>query len=172
MFFIKSGAQSYKPVGTERVLDPPPQQKEWAGEPVLWITWRHRGIFRAMQASDLILLDPTKFYDVMCLHPRPWFFAARYARDFVRFLGGLTKGLQDFLRDECFYAEAVSVADRETELNSRQSTVGTAESFRRFSTISQQTTSVTSRGLTGDEMDEVQTMFGKGGHGRRPVTDA
>eukprot|EP00928_Gymnodinium_smaydae_P006324 TRINITY_DN12231_c0_g2_i1.p1 TRINITY_DN12231_c0_g2~~TRINITY_DN12231_c0_g2_i1.p1 ORF type:complete len:672 (+),score=137.24 TRINITY_DN12231_c0_g2_i1:319-2334(+) len=106
MFFIKGGEQSYKFSNGER-LDPPPMPKEWASEAILWTSWRHRGILRAEKASEFIQLPPSKFMDVMGVHPKPWALCQSYAPKFVMFLGSAQVQISDFLRHEDFYQEAV-----------------------------------------------------------------
>merc|ERR1712048_58371 len=91
-------------------LVPPPKNKEWVGEAVLWTAWHHQGSLKAIKESELICLEPRAFGEVMSLHPRPYFYAQRYADKFIGFINGLPKFyLIDILRDEDFYKEALLI---------------------------------------------------------------
>eukprot|EP00927_Polykrikos_kofoidii_P045375 TRINITY_DN39328_c0_g1_i2.p1 TRINITY_DN39328_c0_g1~~TRINITY_DN39328_c0_g1_i2.p1 ORF type:complete len:711 (-),score=109.47 TRINITY_DN39328_c0_g1_i2:65-2197(-) len=109
MFFIKCGDLVYISLqGVE--LDPPPQVHEGVGEAVLWGNWRHCGELVALTTCELLVLDPASFVDVMSLHPRPWFYAKRYAEQFIEFLNVFGPSeLSDILRN----TEAVETMVRE-----------------------------------------------------------
>uniref|UniRef100_A0A7S4T5B9 Ion transport domain-containing protein n=1 Tax=Alexandrium monilatum TaxID=311494 RepID=A0A7S4T5B9_9DINO len=93
-------------------LDPPPRQEDWVTEAVLWTAWRHAGRLQSVSAADLIAVDPTQFVEVMCIHPRSWFYAKRYAAKFVAFLNSLAPcDIIDILRDPEWYTEAVKSCD-------------------------------------------------------------
>jgi len=113
MHFIKGGnLLEYTLVNGEK-LEPPPSKGEWVGEAVLWTDWRHQGELHSASTSDLIGVDPNSFIEVMCVHPRPWFYAKRYAVKFIKFLNGLDcSKVTDVLRDDVFYHSAVADCDR------------------------------------------------------------
>jgi len=106
MYFIKGGSYTYR-ARSKAVLTPELQPKEWVGEPVLWTVWRHQGTLSSKTASDLIRLDPKVFVDIFGGHPRPWFFAKQYARQFISFLNDWPEEMTDVLRDDYFYSKTV-----------------------------------------------------------------
>jgi len=111
MFFVKGGNLEYTKMDLAK-LHPPPQPKEWIGEPVLWTTWRHRGDLVSASTSDLIALNPSQFVEVMSVHPRPWYYATHYARKFLTFLNGIPeRQLTDSLRNPEFYEDAATSSD-------------------------------------------------------------
>merc|ERR1712048_731148 len=111
MYFIKDGIFQYTTMDGV-MLDPPPQAKEWVSEAVLWTAWRHMGALLCVSTCDLLFIEPNQFVEVMRVHPRPWFYAKRYAEKFIQLLNSTDKlELLDILRDDYFYAEAVSDSD-------------------------------------------------------------
>eukprot|EP00927_Polykrikos_kofoidii_P017213 TRINITY_DN17814_c0_g1_i1.p1 TRINITY_DN17814_c0_g1~~TRINITY_DN17814_c0_g1_i1.p1 ORF type:complete len:764 (+),score=145.83 TRINITY_DN17814_c0_g1_i1:45-2336(+) len=116
-YFIKSGLFEYASID-RALLAPPPQTKEWVGEAVLWVTWRHLGAFRARIPSELLVVEPDQFTDVMMMHPRPWSFAKRYAAFFVEFLNSIEmSAMTDILRHESFYDHAVAESDHDERMS-------------------------------------------------------
>eukprot|EP00811_Abedinium_folium_P002270 NODE_1207_length_2560_cov_11.656391.p1 GENE.NODE_1207_length_2560_cov_11.656391~~NODE_1207_length_2560_cov_11.656391.p1 ORF type:complete len:557 (-),score=106.65 NODE_1207_length_2560_cov_11.656391:661-2331(-) len=90
---------AYTPLGCEP-LHPPLRQGEAIAEGTLWTAWRHQGNFSATSPCELISLDGAAFSDVLCIHPRPWYLASRYAVLFVELLNN--GSLHDVVRDEDF----------------------------------------------------------------------
>lgn len=85
MYFVKSGNLEYMlPNGD--VLKPRLREKAWLSEAVLWTTWWHRGEFKAIAPSQLAVIKPGPFAEVMKIHPRPWSFCRNYAELFVKYL--------------------------------------------------------------------------------------
>mmetsp|Transcript_74777 Transcript_74777/g.226559 ORF Transcript_74777/g.226559 Transcript_74777/m.226559 type:complete len:252 (-) Transcript_74777:52-807(-) len=108
VFFVKSGSLDYTMMDG-MTLQPPPQPREWIGEALLWTVWRHQGDLLAMIESELISIDPNQFVAVMSVHPKPWFYAKRYADKFLEYLNSISRTeLLDILRHDSFYATAVS----------------------------------------------------------------
>mmetsp|Transcript_96649 Transcript_96649/g.224078 ORF Transcript_96649/g.224078 Transcript_96649/m.224078 type:complete len:829 (-) Transcript_96649:132-2618(-) len=103
MFFIKpmreSGGKLQYQSG-DKMLDPPPSCNDWVSEAILWTDWRrHMGQLTSVSANDLIALDPVQFVEVMCMHPRSWFYAKAYAAMFVDHVNSLAPGeVTDILR--------------------------------------------------------------------------
>eukprot|EP00811_Abedinium_folium_P001833 NODE_1167_length_2580_cov_9.841419.p1 GENE.NODE_1167_length_2580_cov_9.841419~~NODE_1167_length_2580_cov_9.841419.p1 ORF type:complete len:446 (-),score=75.63 NODE_1167_length_2580_cov_9.841419:492-1829(-) len=92
----------YNPLGCEP-LEPPLRYGEAIGEASLWTAWRHQGNFFAMNPCEVISIDSGLFSDVLCMHPRPWYIASRYAAFFVNYLNsGL---VHDVVRDAAFFRQ-------------------------------------------------------------------
>mmetsp|Transcript_70361 Transcript_70361/g.222284 ORF Transcript_70361/g.222284 Transcript_70361/m.222284 type:complete len:366 (-) Transcript_70361:241-1338(-) len=99
-------------------LHPPPMKGEWLSEAVLWTDWRHQGKLHSISTNDLIAVEPAPFSDVMCVHPRPWYFAKSYAANFLKFLNGLDEHEAiDIIRDDGFYKTAVESCDSKHHTN-------------------------------------------------------
>eukprot|EP00747_Dinoflagellata_sp_TGD_P059220 gnl/TRDRNA2_/TRDRNA2_151472_c0_seq1.p1 gnl/TRDRNA2_/TRDRNA2_151472_c0~~gnl/TRDRNA2_/TRDRNA2_151472_c0_seq1.p1 ORF type:complete len:357 (+),score=29.78 gnl/TRDRNA2_/TRDRNA2_151472_c0_seq1:84-1154(+) len=99
MFFIRSGDVCYE-LSNGNVLEPPVQPGEWIAEPVLWTLWRHLGTLWASSLCDMLTVDPKKFGEVMCYHPRPWYFARHYADQFLTFINSQAPdALTDVMRE-------------------------------------------------------------------------
>mmetsp|Transcript_30983 Transcript_30983/g.95270 ORF Transcript_30983/g.95270 Transcript_30983/m.95270 type:complete len:734 (-) Transcript_30983:114-2315(-) len=121
MYFVKSGSLTYTMMDGMK-LDPPPNQKDWVSEPVLWTDWRHQGDLTAETTAELIAVDPAQFVEVMSVHPRPWLFAKKYAAHFVAFLNHIDRlELMDILRNYSFYAQAVDNSESTNRVADEQS---------------------------------------------------
>eukprot|EP00931_Biecheleriopsis_adriatica_P086580 TRINITY_DN61211_c0_g1_i1.p1 TRINITY_DN61211_c0_g1~~TRINITY_DN61211_c0_g1_i1.p1 ORF type:complete len:707 (+),score=114.53 TRINITY_DN61211_c0_g1_i1:60-2180(+) len=117
MYFVKSGGLEYMlPNGD--VLKPRLRERAWLGEAVLWTTWWHRGEFKALTPSELAIIRPAPFSEVMKVHPRPWGFCRRYAQIFVTFLNSVDQQLlTDVLADHDFFEKAVVECDKDYDVD-------------------------------------------------------
>jgi len=100
MYFVKSGSFEYTlPNGD--VMKPRLKEKLWLAEAVLWTMWWHRGEFKAIAPSELAVIKPGPFAEVMKVHPRPCNFCINYAEHFVKYLN--RKNSQD--TDRCHHEQ-------------------------------------------------------------------
>lgn len=107
-FILKSGGLRYVPHNGEHLV-PPPQEKEWLAEAVLWTPWRFRGSCRGASPSEILALNAKSFAQALSNHPKSFDFARRYAERFLRYLNlGNPTEWTDILRDEEFYNLAVA----------------------------------------------------------------
>jgi len=65
------------------LIQPPLMKGEWLTECTLWVSWRCRGWCKASVPSDVLVIDASKFGEVMSVHQVTWSFARRYGQDFV-----------------------------------------------------------------------------------------
>mmetsp|Transcript_63334 Transcript_63334/g.204126 ORF Transcript_63334/g.204126 Transcript_63334/m.204126 type:complete len:236 (+) Transcript_63334:2-709(+) len=115
MFFVKVGTLRYTMMDGTR-HEPPPQANDWIGEPALWTDWRHQGELMSVTTSELVCVDPGEFLGVMYVHPRPWFYAQRYATRFIELLNSIDgKLLTDLIHDEAFFAQVTQDSDHACE---------------------------------------------------------
>jgi len=113
MYFVKSGHLEYMLPNGE-VLRPRLLQKAWLAEAVLWTTWWHRGEFKASTPSELAIIKPGPFNEVMKMHPRPWSLCRRYAEVFVKFLNQTDhKILTDVISQADYFERQLKSCDRD-----------------------------------------------------------
>mmetsp|Transcript_21217 Transcript_21217/g.39900 ORF Transcript_21217/g.39900 Transcript_21217/m.39900 type:complete len:727 (+) Transcript_21217:104-2284(+) len=113
MYFVKSGNFEYTQSNGE-VLKPPLKEKAWLAEAVLWTTWWHRGEFKAVTPSELAIITPSPFAEVMKMHPRPWSLCKRYAEVFVKYLNQMDhKLLTDVIGNVDYFEGQLRSCDRE-----------------------------------------------------------
>merc|ERR1719235_2131148 len=62
MYFIFKGTVEYKAQLRQKVTL---NEKQWIGEPVLWLQWTHRGTLRAVTDVKVAKLDARRFQDIM-----------------------------------------------------------------------------------------------------------
>merc|ERR1712032_1608149 len=70
-------------------------EDQWFCEPVLWISWVHRGQMRTLCVSEVLALDAQGFRSVTTVHPDAFVFCRNYARDAVE---SMNRTLEDGLR--------------------------------------------------------------------------
>merc|ERR1719221_2527378 len=77
----------------------PSNEGDWIAEQVVWTQWVHLGELRARDESDLLLIDPKKFADVILMSPPALDLARVYAGNFLAWLNTIeAQGLSDILR--------------------------------------------------------------------------
>ncbi|CAJ1335513.1 unnamed protein product [Effrenium voratum] len=119
MYFVKCGNLEYTLPNGE-VLKPRLREKAWLAEAVLWTTWWHRGEFKAVTPSELAILRPGPFAEVMKVHPRPWSYCRRYAEVFVKHLNQINhKLLTDVIVNADLLESQVWSCDRDFDEASR-----------------------------------------------------
>jgi len=116
MYFVKRNKEPTLPnfqytMIDRSKLDPPPKSLEAIAEAVMWTTWRHQGDLMATNSADLLVMDPGQFVEVMSVHPRPWFFAKKYARHFLGHMNRPGTDPHDFVRDADFLREDASFSE-------------------------------------------------------------
>jgi len=113
MYFVKGGGMMQYSLVDGAKLDPSPTKGDWLGEAVLWTEWRHQGELQSINTNELIVVDPNSFLEVMRAHPRPWFYAKRYAIKFVKLLNTLEPSrVIDVLKEEDLSSINVSDCDK------------------------------------------------------------
>eukprot|EP00930_Biecheleria_cincta_P104971 TRINITY_DN9746_c0_g1_i1.p1 TRINITY_DN9746_c0_g1~~TRINITY_DN9746_c0_g1_i1.p1 ORF type:complete len:785 (-),score=138.69 TRINITY_DN9746_c0_g1_i1:70-2424(-) len=101
MFFLKIGIFDYTLAGHHSPRRPPLGAKEWICELVLWSSWRYRGDLVAIEAAELLVVDPAVFATVMRRHPRSWHFGRRYAQKICQSINKLERaGITDLTFDD------------------------------------------------------------------------
>jgi len=89
MSVVVNGHLSYVRVDSEGHEHPEDVSKgeDWISEPVLWArAWVHLGLLVAVKETDLLLVDPRKFGEVISLNPVAHSLARTYARNFLHWL--------------------------------------------------------------------------------------
>eukprot|EP00929_Paragymnodinium_shiwhaense_P104379 TRINITY_DN6873_c1_g1_i1.p1 TRINITY_DN6873_c1_g1~~TRINITY_DN6873_c1_g1_i1.p1 ORF type:complete len:789 (-),score=206.33 TRINITY_DN6873_c1_g1_i1:238-2604(-) len=109
-FIVKAGRLRYNDMDGNQ-LEPEPMENEWFGEPCLWVIWRHVGDLASETDSEMLLMTVGPFAEVMGRHPRSFYFAREYARQFLGYLNKLSaEQLSDVLRNEQLHHELVNEA--------------------------------------------------------------
>jgi len=63
------------------------EKEDWIAEPILWTTnWVHLGVLVATRETDLLLVNPAKFSEAICLNPPTYVIVKSYARNFIEWL--------------------------------------------------------------------------------------
>lgn len=112
-YVVVAGELRYECLGRDSVLVSAENRTgdrfsiEWIAEAVLWTVWRHRGqlIVGPHTPSELLVVKPEVFFEVMCKHPRSWLYATVYGEHFIRYINQLPH-LSDVIADEPFYLAA------------------------------------------------------------------
>lgn len=118
MYFVKSGSFEYTlPNGD--VMKPRLKEKAWLAEAVLWTMWWHRGEFKAIAPSELAVIKPGPFAEVMKVHPRPWNFCINYAEHFVKYLNRKThKTLTDVIMNSDYFGSTkIASCDKDFDVD-------------------------------------------------------
>merc|ERR1712087_731986 len=55
---------------------------QWASEPVLWVMWKHCGIFAAQTSCELVQLHAGKFRTVSCRESLSHSYVSSFAKGF------------------------------------------------------------------------------------------
>eukprot|EP00928_Gymnodinium_smaydae_P028032 TRINITY_DN21494_c0_g1_i1.p1 TRINITY_DN21494_c0_g1~~TRINITY_DN21494_c0_g1_i1.p1 ORF type:complete len:809 (-),score=148.05 TRINITY_DN21494_c0_g1_i1:160-2586(-) len=76
--------------------------EDWIAEPVLWLQqWPHLGSLQAMTESDLLLVIPQRFSEILTLNPRVHKLACRYCANYLEWLQNVEQsGLSDISQGE------------------------------------------------------------------------
>merc|ERR1719434_403139 len=83
MYFIAMGIMEYQHMSLLREEDHELKEKQWVGEPVLWMKWTHFGTLLARTACEIIGLDAVEFRKVALASDASAAFFSEYARLFV-----------------------------------------------------------------------------------------
>jgi len=104
-FFVRAGKIGYRPM---HGLPVNANMHECIAEATLWVHWRHQGGFETVHVSELFDLSPDSFQHTMQLHPKPWFIALSYARDFLYYITHVKPSqFNDLIRDDSFPTESI-----------------------------------------------------------------
>jgi len=104
--------------------------EDWIAEPVLWSTsWYHLGDCLALAESRLMLVEPTKFCEVVKRNPKAWLLVTTYCRKFIRWvnsadideLSDITQGDDEQITQRIKMFMEVSSSAEDVELPSRMS---------------------------------------------------
>lgn len=69
---------------TTEIVD---SQEDWMSEQVLWMNeWHHQGRLSALTDSELLMISPLKFSEVVSMSPQAMLMVSGYARNFVQWL--------------------------------------------------------------------------------------
>merc|ERR1719336_2019878 len=83
MYFVRSGTLEYVHItGCSDHVSP----GMWLAEPVLWVTWMHRGLLKASSECVLLELDAKTFQGIVGRFEHPTFSPWHYAHAFLEVL--------------------------------------------------------------------------------------
>jgi hypothetical protein len=103
MFFIFKGSCEYlTPAGETVVLG----EKQWIGEPVLWLQWVHRGTLKATTDVKVAKLDARRLQDIMERFKEVFpsgFNPKVYAHDYARNVNEIAFGTPELVNDLVTY---------------------------------------------------------------------
>merc|ERR1712136_729178 len=119
MYFIAMGIMEYQHMSLLREEDHELKEKQWVGEPVLWMIWSHFGTLLARTACEIIGLDAVEFRKVALASEPSAAFFSEYARLFVDHLVKSDHWATDVWMDEGDLEELVRRASGEEEDFSR-----------------------------------------------------
>jgi hypothetical protein len=89
LYIVVEGRFTYMRFDTTGVLHKEIVDKgeDWIAEPAFWTKrWVHKGLLKAIEASDNLTINAAKFGDVVKLNPQAHQFASGYAQNYVLWL--------------------------------------------------------------------------------------
>mmetsp|Transcript_113992 Transcript_113992/g.322417 ORF Transcript_113992/g.322417 Transcript_113992/m.322417 type:complete len:744 (-) Transcript_113992:127-2358(-) len=93
MYIVVSGSLVYNRIdsqGQERreLVD---KGEDWMAEPVLWMkSWVHLGMLTALKECNLMLLNPTKFGNIVHLNPGAYNLVLTYVKNFMQWINSVS----------------------------------------------------------------------------------
>eukprot|EP00448_Togula_jolla_P016017 CAMPEP_0170573044 /NCGR_PEP_ID=MMETSP0224-20130122/2551_1 /TAXON_ID=285029 /ORGANISM="Togula jolla, Strain CCCM 725" /LENGTH=392 /DNA_ID=CAMNT_0010895597 /DNA_START=23 /DNA_END=1201 /DNA_ORIENTATION=- len=108
MYFIAAGDVGYRNKRGERQLD---EDRKWLCEAPLWMPWWNRGTAIAYTSCDVIVLDCTKFGEIVSCRPDCWSLPVkRYAAFFVDHVQGDWAHATDLPEDPAVLTELIQMS--------------------------------------------------------------
>jgi len=133
MYIVVEGSFNYTRIDSAKRLHHELVEKgeDWIAEPVLWVhRWVHQGILNAIEDSDNLTIDATKFAKQVQLNPQAHEFAATYATNFLKWLNDQDSNqLSDISQGEDVGELFESFIPNDQPLERSSSKVSTSASF-------------------------------------------
>lgn len=93
MYFLEMGQLKY--LRAEQNVQVVEQKANWIAEPALWTSWIHLGRAMAVMESDVMIMNPKSFADMVTLSPAAFELVATYAANFVAWMNSQISDITD-----------------------------------------------------------------------------